>query len=280
MIAVLFTAGNFGSTIEYCLREFSQELRKVQAEVLSDGSMHGFRKELHPVMLAQWRNVDATQIITPVFPNQDYLSGPDCIGWYRTQLTGHKVILIDSADRYQAERCQLFAYHKIATMLDTVMKDKAQSWNPAYGHWQHMQKSELREALSFYIDQQSDLVHMKLHAPDDWFVISPQSILDDLPGQVRLMLDFCGLTYNQQSIDAFYQGWLAKQRYILQEAETIDQILAAIEHHTIMEWQPLSMIGEAIVQSRLRRMGHELDMPKLDVFPCDSERLKAVMLFS
>ena len=278
MIAVLFTAGNFGSTIEYCLRQFSQELAKVDAEVLPDGSMHGFQKELHPTMLSQWKNIDQAQIITPVFPNQDYLSGRACIEWYRTALPNHKVILIDSANQSQAERCQLFAYYKIPTLLDAVMKDKAQSWNPAYGHWRHMEKWELREALSFYIDQQSDLVDMARYATDNWLVVSPQSILDDLPGQVRCMLDFCGLTYNGDSIDAFYQKWLVKQQYILQEAETVELILRAIENNTIIEWQPLSTVGEAIVQSRLRRIGYKLDMPGLDVLPCDSNRLIACFL--
>lgn len=278
MIAVLFTAGNFGSTIEYCLRQFSQELTKVKAEVLPDGSMHGFQKELHPLMLSQCKDFDEAQIITPVFPNYDYLSGPACVEWYRTALNNHKVILIDSANQSQAERCQLFAYHKVPTMIDAVMKDKARSWNIAYQHWRDMQKWELREALSFYIDQQSDLVNMARYATDNWLVVSPQSILDDLPGQVRCMLDFCGLTYNGDSIDAFYQKWLAKQQYILQQAETVDLVLRAIENNTLIEWQPLSIFGEAIVQSRLRRMSHELDMPGLDVLPCDSNRLRACFL--
>lgn len=278
MIAVLFTAGNFGSTIEYCLRQYSQELSKVHAEVLPDGSMHGFQKALHPVRLSQWKNIDYADIITPVFPNRDYLSGQACIEWYRTKLSQAKVILVDSSDQYQAQRCQLFAYHKIHDFLDGVMKDKPKDWNYTYSHWTHMQKSELREAVSFYIDQQDDLVNMRRHVPDHWFVTNPQLILDDLPGQINLMLDYCGLTRNDQLIDLFYKDWLSKQQYILQEYTEIARIIDSIHTDQSYWWTGLSIMGEAIVQSRLRRMGHELNMPAVNVFPCNSDQLRSHFL--
>jgi hypothetical protein len=278
MIIILYTPGNFGSTIEYCLRQFSVELTKVQAQVMLNGSMHSYKKEHHPLQLVDWNRHSNLEIMTPVFPNLDYLSGRKCLEWYQSKISQEKVILIDSPDLYQAERCQLFAYYKIGNIFDTIMKDKAQIWNPGYHNWRDMQKSELREALSFYIDQQHDLVNLKRYVPAHWHVISPQSILYDLPTQILNMLNYCGLTYNGCSTDDFYHEWFSKQKYILQEAELIDEILRSLHIGEIHNWDPLSIMGEAIIQSRLRRLGHELDMTDLNALPSNTLSLRKCFL--
>jgi hypothetical protein len=47
MICVFFVPGMFGSTVEYVLRAFTNELDNIDAEILSDGSMHSFKTQMH-----------------------------------------------------------------------------------------------------------------------------------------------------------------------------------------------------------------------------------------
>jgi hypothetical protein len=272
MIIILFTPGNFGSTLEYCLRTFSQELKKVDFGLLSNGSMHGYQKECHPTSFAAWHHFYNCnkEIITPVFPNFDYLLPRDTLELYRQHInTEDRVILIHSTSIDQAQRTQLFAIHKIGQddFLDGAMKDKANSWNPGYNHWQDMQKIELREALSFHVDEQSKNVNLGYYMPENWFKITPDDLLYDLPTILPKLLDYCDLTWNHLDCDPFYQDWYDKQQYILREFSLISRIASSVKTGLDFQWSPLSLYGEAILQSRLRQRGYELNMQNLDELP-------------
>ena len=282
MIVILFTAGNFGSTIEYCLREFSNELKKVQFGLLEDGSMHGYGKSFHPVTFDQWNNhPSGIDIATPVFPNKNYQSPIDSLMFYQTQIKKEdSVIFIDSNSLDQAQRTQLFNYHKNKNngLLDVLMLDKAQSWNPEYTHWQDMQIFELREALSFYADQQHQHVNLKNHVPSDWLIVDPDKIIWNLPKEITRMMPHCGLTINDEDLEEFYQKWLDKQKYILDEFDLIIKILNYLDTDQFLSWPGLSLFGEAILQSRLRQNGHELDMVDLNQFPNNTVDLRGKLI--
>lgn len=271
MIVILFTAGNFGSTIEYCLRTFSKELTKVQFGLLDDGSMHGYKKSFHPTTFEHWHDhTPGIDIATPMFPNKNYESPVSSLTFYKKNLrTQDHVIFIDSNSLDQAQRCQLFNYHKNKNngLLDTLLLDKAQQWNPKYTHWQDMQIYELREALSFYVDQQHEHVNLKSHACLDWFVTDPDKILTNLPDQITSMITHCGLTANCDGLQEFYTQWSSKQKYILDEFDLIMDIVDHATTQKFLSWSGLSLFGEAILQSRLRHLGWDLDMTNLNQFP-------------
>ena len=51
-IHILFPAGGYGSTLEYCLRRFTKEYFDKSLESVThneDGSMHSYKKMFHPV---------------------------------------------------------------------------------------------------------------------------------------------------------------------------------------------------------------------------------------
>ena len=81
MIIVLFPAGAFGSTIEYSIRQFSNELQKVEATVMESGSMHSYTKEFHPSTLEQFLKIKDNnyEIVTPVYPGLDYKNSSETI---------------------------------------------------------------------------------------------------------------------------------------------------------------------------------------------------------
>lgn len=205
----------------------------------------------------------------------------DSLMFYQTQIKKEdSVIFIDSNSLDQAQRTQLFNYHKNKNdgLLDVLMLDKAQSWNPEYTHWQDMQIFELREALSFYADQQHQHVNLKNHAPSDWLIVDPDKIIWNLPKEITRMMSHCGLTSNDEDLEEFYQKWLDKQKYILDEFDLIIKILNYLDTNQFLSWPGLSLFGEAILQSRLRQNGHELDMGDLNQFPNNTVDLRGKLI--
>lgn len=283
MLVILYTAGNFGSTLEYCLRSFSVELDKVQWGLLDNGSMHGFLKEFHVAYFNDIENLDRSriQIVTPTYPTLDYKSPIETLKFWKNRLENDKVVLIYNSSLDQAQRTQLFLFHKLGdAALDVIFKDKAQAWNHDYKHWRDMQKYELREAASFYIDQQDEHLDLDIEQqiPRHWYKLTPDDILWNFEQQIKLLLNYCGLTYNDKNIDDFYQIWFSKQKYILDEFDRIKQIIEHVVQDRYLSWQNLSIIGEGIVQSRLRKQGIELACYGLNDFPNNTEDLKKYFL--
>ena len=156
MIIILFPAGAFGSTMEYSLRKFSNELTTVQADILDNGSMHSFNKEFHPITIAGLEKIKDSkfEVITPVYPGHDYLSPVATILEFKKFIKpDQKVLLIYLTDTADVERNCLFCYYKVTEQfLDSVLKDKPKEWNLNHTSYRDMQPFELREALSFYVD--------------------------------------------------------------------------------------------------------------------------------
>ena len=281
MIIILFTAGNFGSTIEWCLRTFSKELAKVEFALLDDGSMHGYKKSLHPTTFDQWSGSNLLyDIATPVFPNKDFKNIPDSLEFYINQIPPKDpVIFVDCCSFDQAQRTQLFSFHKNKEMLDTIMHNKCQSWNQNYTDWRDMRIYELREALSFFVDQQLDHVNLRYHVPAHWLVTDPDSLLYRLPDEISSMIKYCGLTSNNiENLKLFYQKWFDKQQYILDEFHNINEIIDNLNANKFHSWSGLSLFGEAILQSKLRHNGYEIAVTNLDQFPQNTSDLSAKLI--
>jgi hypothetical protein len=282
MIIVLFPAGAFGSTVEYCLRQFSNELTKVVATIVPDGSMHTFQKEFHPLTIDQFvqRKHDNFEIVTPVYPGKDYLSPRHCIDQLVKNINvDQKALVIYFSSLKMAERNQLFCYYKIPTFLDTIMKNKHVSWNVQYKSWKDMQPFELREALSFFIDQQSQHLEVTQHLRKNWLFITPDDLLYNFEITILNIMKYFQLTVDtEQNIGKFADLWATKQKYILEEFKQIEQITNDINSNLDLAWNKLSIIGEAIIQSRLRRKGLEIACDQLNQFPTTIHDLQKLIL--
>lgn len=277
MIAILYPIGTFGTTLEYCLKNFSRELTKVRAYVKDDGSMHSFSKEFHPITFQQFvdNQSETYEVISPTYPTQDYVNPVDSlIQWKNILPKDCHCIVVYFDNREQYERNVLFCYYKIPTFLDHVLKNKAQDWNREYESHHDMKVWELREALSFYIDQFDNYAGISEHIPDDFMKITPDDVLLSLPGTLEKILQFCDLTPSLDGLQAFYAGWKTKQQYILDEFESVNEICKSIKNNSELSWNKLSIIGEAMIQSRLRRQGINLKCFNLANFPTSTDELK------
>ena len=281
MIIVLFPAGAFGSTVEYCLRQFSNELTKIVATIAPDGSMHTFQKEFHPVTVAEFlqREKDC-EIASPVYPGQDYLSPSQSIDQLAKNIdVDQKTLVIHFSSMKMAERNQLFCYYKIPEFFNVILQDKHVSWNAQYKSWKDMQPYELREALSFYIDQQSQHLEVEKFKNKNWLFITPDDLLYNFEITILDIIKYFQLTVDtEQNIGEFADLWISKQKYIVEEFEQIEQIMSSMYSNTDFCWNKISIVGEAIIQSRLRGRGLEIACDQLNQFPTSTRDLHKIIL--
>jgi len=283
MVVVLAPSGAFGTTVEYCLRQFSNELTKVVATIAPDGSMHTFEKEFHTATIEQFLQIKHKnlEIATPVYPGEDYLTAKQTID-HLAQCLDHdqKVLVIYFSSVQMAQRNQLFCFYKIPWLFfDTIMKDKHLEWNVQYKSWKDMQPFELREALSFFIDQQSQYLEVKPNQKENWLYITTDDLLYNFKHTILDIIKYFQLTVDiNQNIDEFSVAWLSKQKYILDEFEQIEQIMSSLNSGVDISWNKLSIISEAIIQSRLRQAGLEMACDQLNQFPTTTHELQKTIL--
>ena len=282
MIIVLFPSGAFGSTIEYSLRRFTNELTKVSAEITNTGSMHSYDKEFHPVTISEFLKIKDSkfEIVTPVYPGVDQRSPKETILKFKKVIkTDQKVLLIYLANINMAERNCLFAYYKIPVFLDCVLKNKQTAWNASYSSWRDMELYEQREALSFYIDSEVERVEISDLIDKNWMCITPDDLLYNFKNTLLKIIEYFELTIDAtQHIEEFYNSWFKKQQYILDEFKTIELIMNNINSNHVISWDKLSIVSEAIIQSRLRKQGIELACYNLNKFPSNTDDLKQFYL--
>lgn len=284
MISIFFVPGMFGSTVEYVLRAYSNELTSIEKRTCcADGSMHNFSRQIHALSLSDIfklsnQQQDNIEIITAVYPfRENRLT--DILATYQqfsNQTT--KNILIYSPDLRSAELNMLFQYYKVAfgvkvkEGLDLYCSGNQKNivnWNQSYTHWSQMQIWELREWLSlFYVDMVNQWIDSQYCVDDSFLKIQNIDLLNDPYQTIIKIAEFCNLTMAEDPGD-FLNNWKQHQQYIVDEFDCLDAIL----DQSIDRWQPISILGEAIVQQRLRAKGFELQCQDLNIFPTDSDSL-------
>ena len=207
MIHVFFVPGMFGSTLEYVLRNYSNEYTSVDADVLPDGSMHSFDKECHPTRQSeidlQLKLINNDSITIPIYPFQT-LHLPEILEKYTEYINGaSKEILVYAADTRDAELNMLFQYHKIATGsyqqgLDIFCSGNEYditNWNIDYKNWNEMQQWQLREWISlFYVAWVQEWIESQHQVGANFYKVSNIEILENLPRVARDIFQHCDLT--------------------------------------------------------------------------------------
>lgn len=280
MIHVFFVPGMFGSTIEYLLRNFTEEYTGVEGKILADGSMHSFVKEFHPLKICdlnRYQYQDNT-IATPQYPfQQAHLD--EILNHYVKNATDH-YILMYANDLKSAELNCLFQYHKIAFGAQDKKGLRifcnglnASAWNPNYGSWQDMKTWELREWFSiFYPTWVSEWINSKNLVDSNWLSIQNIDVLYNTKNTFSNIIDHCQLTTNKDLTD-FANTWRQAQQYIIDEFNLLDQIINDTLSQKNSKWDTINIIAESIVQQRLRALGYEIRCHNLNTFPTDTETL-------
>ena len=119
---------------------------------------------------------------------------------------------------------------------------------------------------------------MKNQVPAGWLCVTTDQILYDFEHTISRMIDYCELTPDPDTnLTEFHAVWFERQQYILNEFHTVQQIIENLNNQDF-NWNPISIMAEAIVQAKLRQQGWEIACYQLNQFPTNIQDLRKVML--
>jgi hypothetical protein len=288
MIQVFFVPGMFGSTTEYVMRSYSNELTPVDGKILADGSMHSFTKSAHFVDIEHisefFDSNRVVEVTTPIYPfKQQHL--PEILEYFnKYNIVSDPCILIHAGDTTAAELNMLFQYHKISSGLGIGLdifcsgnEHNITAWSPDYTHWSEMHTWQLREWISlFYVQWCQEWIESPKCVDSRFLTVKNTDFLFDTVATFNKIFDHCKLT-QKSGIDDFLVDWQAAQQYIVNEFTLLDRIVECSIINQPLEWQPINIIAEAIVQQRLRAKGYEIRCDGLDIFPTNAIMLNTLL---
>lgn len=273
MIFVFFPVGGFGSTMEFCIRNFSKEFESINTEIMADGSMHGYTKECHLCYNTELVDLDeSNRIITPIYPNLSFLTVTGTINEFIKISKNSKVVFITLDTIEMIERNWLFNYYKTELTLTSCPNFEIfKKWNINYKTFDDMQRWEQREYLSFVMsDSITEYINAKNLALESWHVINTDDILFNFKESLEKILNYLELTPDIDNLAEFIDLWSTKQQYVLDELLLINEILNNFQNNKFFEWDTFSIIGEAIIQYKLLDYGYELNCYNLNQFPSNT----------
>jgi hypothetical protein len=294
MIYIFFDVGSFGSTIEYVIRNYSNHpLGPINAKILSDGSMHSFKKQNHISADAELNDFFLTTpaqfaIITPTYPFKEYKL-PTLIQKFSSikNWDSHYKILIYQPNLRAAELNLLFKYHKVCAGaalnygLDLVIGDNRHNlsgWDRSYSHWSQMSVWQLREWLSlFYPEWASEFINSQYQVDGSWLKIANTDILYNTKQVFNDVINHCQLTMSN-TVDSFVDEWQHAQKYIVNEFMLIDSIIDNSINNRQQTWNSLNIVAESIIQQRFRALGYEIMCDGLNTFPTSSEDIYKLLI--
>jgi hypothetical protein len=286
MIHVFFVPGMFGTTVEYVIRNHTQEYSAVEADIMPDGSMHSYNKQAHLLshdaiedFFKNSSDHNEHTIITPIYPFKEF-GLPKILDNYKNYIQPRdKCILIYATDLPSAELNLLFMYYKIINRkakpngLGIICGNNQHNiinWNPEYKHWSEMKVWELREWISlFYTGWAQEWIDSQFQVGDEFLKIKNTDLLHSTNEVFDQILNFAQLT-KIKNFSEFVPKWQQAQKYIVEEFNLLDQIVDYTITKQPLAWQPINIIAEAIVQQRLRAKGYEIRCDGLDKFPTDA----------
>ena len=285
-INIFYVAGMYGSTIDYIL-QFTQD-KSLDTTVLSDGSMHAHIKNFHvtnnhTLQKLTYLRTTTSQMCDIIYPWSDKKFN-DIISLIPHQQ--HKNILVHANNLEDCELTLLNQYYKIAygktktnglEIFEDSASENFKKWNECYTSWQDMQTWEWREWFSFtYPGYTSEWIASQYQSPDYFFKLSINDLLYNTVNSVINILNHCQIPISTHVID-FATNWKHTQQHIINKLNQIDCIVESILEDECFEWKSLSIIEEAIIQTRLRKHGFELACDGLNKFPCTTKDLKKVL---
>jgi hypothetical protein len=279
----------FGSMLEMALRSFTDIDGHLEPQILEDGSCHAHRKQLHVRCAADISKLHETNaaITTFIYPTQQQDLKDIIFDFtkHRHNFTNDKKILICAPTQQWAEINMLFQYHKISRGLDLGLeifvgscnRDNIKQWGSDYKSWREMSRWQLREWLSlFYPRWIGKWIDASKHVSDDFLVLTNQEIVESPHETLRTVIEFCGAKV-VTPYHAFLSTYQDRQQYVLEEYALIKQITKHTIANIDLSWQPLSIIGEAILQKHFRDRHYEWYCEGLQDLPTTVQQFKQII---
>ena len=280
-VPILFNAGNYGTFVEWCLGYFSGSLND-NKPFCNDGSSHSFAGN-HLLNMQGWR---------------DYLQSPTSHKLVRLHpktyedesLIASALEVLETADvailMYNNYDSVLLHLNNKFEKIGFLKKQEKFVLHNLEG-WDHqsfadMQIWEVREFLSLYIYRQ----HLSEAEMDDVLAfehpklkkIDIRMLFDHFEVTIKQLLEVCQLPVIKNNFDEIYSQWISTQRHH-QKDKIVSNIVNAVVNHEYLNWSPLTVVDEAIVQMQLRDL-HNLDLRcyNLNVFPTNTTDLQKLLI--
>ena len=137
---------------------------------------------------------------------------------------------------------------------------------------------EWREWFSIqYPEYTQDWITSKDQVNDSFFKVSNSEFLLNTSHYTRKILEHCELPITGSIIE-FAAHWNKTQQYLIDKLQLVNKIVECVLEDFYLEWKPISIIEEGMVQNKLRTNKIEIACDGLNEFPCNSEDLKKVIL--
>jgi len=285
LIHILFHAGTFGTTIEYCLRRFSSELRlDIDVPVREDGSMHDYKKEFHPTTIEELRQIPYSNatITSPVYPCKD-ANVVDTLSIFKQVISqDDKVIFIVLRNNVDYANVMILLWYKLffcklSEFLDE--KEAYKNWNENYTSINDMMPWEFREFLSLIHQRyRYEITGAVSKAEKNWLVIEVEDILSNFIPTLKRMLLYLNLTLiNTKQLDNFYDSWITSQQKIIQEQKMVYTVLDKMSKGEYHEWDKISIMSESLIQFELTNLGFDLKIYGVNEFPTNTNDLRSLI---
>jgi len=284
MIHIFFVPGMFGSTIEYIIRSYSNELAPVSGKILADGSLHSFRKQAHFTDIEYVNNFfksdNTIDVTTPIYPFREQKLPEILKNFDQTAILNDACVLIHADSIESAELNMLFQYHKISVGLNQGLdifcrgnEHNIKSWNSTYNHWPDMEIWQLREWVSlFYVPWAQEWIESAQQVSQQFLTVKNTDFLSNPVNTTDRIFSHCDLT-QKSGLSEFLNQWKQAQQYIVDEYNLLGHIVDCSIANQNLSWEPINLIAEAIVQQRLRANGYEIQCDGLNTFPTNAETL-------
>lgn len=291
MILIPFVPGSFASTIEYCIRkftEFSDTCPVTETAPMSDGSMHGFGKFMHIVdsteftqVIERFKNTDI--VITPIYPFRDLHAQETFEIINKTHSDTDKVITVFIENKEMAEINMLFQYHKICVGLGSGLDIffNTELSNKHYSTWAESGKLDIwqrREWFSlFYPGWIQEWLDVKSIEKVGYSVSSSQ-LLDNPKETLTDIFAYCGFErIAHQDLEEFINDWRKKQQYVIDEFNKIKEFVDCVVNNEYYLLEHKSIIAESIIQHKLHERGFGIKCWNLNVFPSQAQDLHKLL---
>lgn len=275
--------------LDMALRSFTDIDGSLEPQILEDGSCHAHRKQLHVRCATDIAKLPGTNaaIATSIYPTQqqDLKDIILDVLKHRNEFSDDKKILIYAPNQQWAEINMLFQYHKISRGLGLGLEifvgdcnqDNIKQWGADYKSWREMRRWQIREWLSlFYPRWIKKWIEAPKQVGNDFLAITNQDLVESPHKTVRRVIEFCDAKVIRP-LNAFLSTYQDRQQYVLDEYALIKKILDHTMTSKDLSWQPLSIVGEAILQQHFRDQHYEWYCEGLDDLPTTVQQLKQVI---
>ena len=300
MIVILYPAGAFGTTIEYCLKHFSIEHGPLaKTDPISTGSMHNYQKEFHihhvdhidpnfrnnrNIGLGNLRSINIINSIYPLMCSLNQTADVTIKGSFnahKTYTLDNSVILIKFNDIRDMELSYLMRHEKIplASLISSIKVESCIPWKQDATSVLDLERWQLRELLSIqFNDSMQDLLTVDQFAEDHWLILGFNDVLEDLPGTINTCINYVGWSRNDVDLQNFSDNWREKQEKIVSRLENINSIVDSTLSAKSLKWNDLELIDQVLIQAKLLRQGYEIKCDGLNSFPTNSTDLKKLLI--